>query len=66
MIQLKKKHSRVLIRLECLKCLAKNILGFSLIAKYTTIKNKANSLKKLNLKKYCKICNSHTVHTERC
>jgi len=50
-----KKGSRILIALVCKKCGSQN---------YITEKNKINTEKKLEIKKYCKRCKKHTVHRE--
>jgi len=41
--------------LVCEECLSRN---------YTTTKNKSNSTKRLELKKYCPRCNKSTLHKE--
>ncbi len=41
--------------LECKKCKRRN---------YTTTKNKKNTQGRLELKKYCPFCRSHTPHKE--
>lgn len=41
--------------LVCEECLSRN---------YTTTKNKQNSTKRLELKKYCPRCNKSTLHKE--
>ena len=41
--------------LVCEECLSRN---------YTTTKNKQNSTKRLELKKYCSTCNKSTLHKE--
>ena len=46
---------RDLITLACQKCKRRN---------YNTTKNKARTPDKLELKKYCRFCRSHTVHKE--
>jgi large subunit ribosomal protein L33 len=43
------------ITLECTQCKNRN---------YTTTKNKRNTSERLELKKYCKFCKTHTVHKE--
>ncbi len=44
-----------IITLACTECKQKN---------YTTTKNKKNHSERLELKKYCKFCKSHTAHKE--
>jgi len=46
---------RVIITLECTECKQRN---------YTTTKNKKNTTERLELKKYCRFCGSHTPHKE--
>ena len=46
---------RVIITLECTDCKRRN---------YTSTKNKKNTTERLELKKYCRFCGSHTVHKE--
>ncbi|MEN6461826.1 MAG: 50S ribosomal protein L33 [Syntrophomonas sp.] len=46
---------RVGITLACTECKQRN---------YTTTKDKKKNADKMELKKYCKFCNSHTVHKE--
>ncbi|MEN6371855.1 MAG: 50S ribosomal protein L33 [Armatimonadota bacterium] len=46
---------RIVITLACQECKHRN---------YTTTKNKRNDPDRLELKKYCKWCEKHTVHRE--
>jgi len=46
---------RVSITLACTNCKQRN---------YITAKNKKKHTEKIELKKYCKFCNAHTVHRE--
>ncbi|SFU68403.1 50S ribosomal protein L33 [Alicyclobacillus macrosporangiidus] len=46
---------RVIITLACTECKQRN---------YTTTKNKKNDPDRLEIKKFCRTCNSHTVHRE--
>lgn len=46
---------RVGITLECTDCKHRN---------YTTTKNKKNDPNRIEMKKYCRFCNAHTVHKE--
>lgn len=43
------------ITLECTKCKNRN---------YRTTKNKASVPDRIEMKKYCKTCNEHTLHKE--
>ena len=47
-----KAGARVKVTLRCNEC------------KYDTMKNKKNTSDRLELKKYCRFCRKHTVHTE--
>jgi large subunit ribosomal protein L33 len=46
---------RDLITLACGECKQRN---------YTTTKNKRTTPDKLQLKKYCRFCRTHTIHKE--
>ncbi len=46
---------RTIITLACTDCKQRN---------YTTTKNKKNDPDRIELKKFCRYCNSHTVHRE--
>ncbi len=46
---------RETITLVCSECKRKN---------YSTTKNRKNTTSRLELKKYCKWCNKHTLHKE--
>ncbi len=46
---------RDIITLACTQCKQRN---------YTTTKNKKNTPQKLEFKKYCRFCQSHTPHKE--
>ncbi len=46
---------RETVTLGCTKCKRRN---------YTTTKNKRNDPNRIELKKYCKWCRTHTVHRE--
>jgi len=46
---------RDLLRLACEECKRRN---------YTTDKNKRTTVDKLELRKYCRFCRKHTLHTE--
>lgn len=60
----KKKQARFSLVLECIECRKDfNKLKFG-VSRYITSKNRANTQLKLELKKYCKYCNSRTLHRE--
>ncbi len=46
---------REIITLACSECKRRN---------YTLTKNKKKHTEKLEIKKYCKFCNKHTIHKE--
>ena len=52
---LAKSGVRVAITLACTECKRRN---------YTTKKNKQNNPERIEYKKYCKWCRTHTVHRE--
>ena len=47
--------NRIIITLECKECGERN---------YTTTKNKKRTPKRLELRKYCPRCRTHTLHRE--
>jgi large subunit ribosomal protein L33 len=46
---------RVIITLACTNCKQRN---------YTTSKNKRTTPDRIELRKFCKFCNEHTLHRE--
>ena len=50
-----KVGSRVKITLRCAECKQRN---------YLTKKNKKNDPDRLEMKKYCRFCRKHTLHSE--
>ncbi|MHB8628502.1 MAG: 50S ribosomal protein L33 [Aggregatilineales bacterium] len=50
-----KKEVRVVIQMACTECKERN---------YTTEKSKRNDPERLELQKYCKKCQKHTLHRE--
>ncbi|MBC7223564.1 MAG: 50S ribosomal protein L33 [Anaerolineae bacterium] len=50
-----KKAVRIVITLACTECNERN---------YTTEKNRRNDSARLELKKYCPRCRTHTLHRE--
>ncbi len=61
----KNKGPRIIITLECTQCRQDGISKRSLgVSRYTTSKNRRNTPEKLEISKYCRYCNSHTVHKE--
>jgi len=60
----KNKGPRIIITLECTECrqnAQKRSLG---VSRYLTSKNRRNTSEKLQISKYCKYCNKHTIHKE--
>ena len=57
----KKNAGRQVITLECTEQKASGVPGMS---RYTTMKNKKNSPKRLEIKKYNPFLRRHTVHKE--
>ena len=55
MIIVAKKETRIVVTLACTECRERN---------YTTSKNRRNDPGRIELKKYCPRCRSHTVHRE--
>ena len=65
---IKNKETRIIIVLECINCrqnknevLNNRNKG---ISRYLTTKNRRNTPNRIELKKYCSICNEHTLHNE--
>ncbi len=56
-----KKGARVTIHLECTTCRKSGVPG---VSRYSSVKNKRTTTKRLELKKYCKFERKHTVHKE--
>jgi large subunit ribosomal protein L33 len=46
---------RLTVTIACTECKQRN---------YTTEKNKRNNAERIEMKKHCKFCNSHTLHRE--
>jgi len=60
----KNKGPRIFITIECSEC-RKNENKRSLgVSRYLTSKNRRNTPDKLELLKYCRHCNKHTLHKE--
>lgn len=62
----KSKGPRILITLECIECRQtdqkkKRTPG---ISRYMTSKNRRNTPEKLEISKFCRYCNKHTIHKE--
>jgi large subunit ribosomal protein L33 len=50
-----KKDIRIVVTLACTECKERN---------YTTQKNRRNDTNRLEIKKYCSRCRTHTLHRE--
>ena len=61
----KGKDIRVRVFLECISCVQKSVNKKSTgISRYITQKNRFNTPSLLELKKFCRYCNKHTIHKE--
>lgn len=60
----KQKGSRIIIHLECTNCSKNSHKRAEGVSRYTTTKNRRNTPVRLEHKKYCRYCNSHTIHKE--
>ena len=60
----KAKDIRIIITLKCTECKAKkNQINRKPIT-YSTTKNRRNTPERLELKKFCPACNTHTLQKE--
>jgi large subunit ribosomal protein L33 len=58
----KSKGTRLIITLECTECRTnQDAKG---VSRYTTKKNRKNTPDRIELNKFCKFCNRHTLHKE--
>jgi large subunit ribosomal protein L33 len=60
----KNKGPRIFITLECTECRKNENKRREGVSRYLTSKNRRNTPDKLELLKYCRHCNKHTVHKE--
>ena len=60
----KQKGSRIIIHLECTTCRTSTEKRSAGVSRYTTEKNRRNTPARLEIKKFCPHCNSHTLHKE--
>lgn len=65
----KNKGTRILVTLKCVECkdsvnLKQNNTKNRKKITYTTTKNRRNTPERLELKKFCPNCNTHTIQRE--
>ncbi|MDB9526919.1 50S ribosomal protein L33 [Oscillatoria sp. CS-180] len=58
------KGVRLVITLECTECRTSTNKRSPGVSRYTTEKNRRNTSGRIELKKFCPQCNTHTVHKE--
>ena len=59
-----KKGARLIITLECTECRTNTNKRTKGVSRYTTTKNRRNTTARLEIKKFCTHCNTHTIHKE--
>ncbi|MDJ1185361.1 50S ribosomal protein L33 [Roseofilum casamattae] len=60
----KNKGVRITVTLECTECRSNPAKRSAGVSRYTTKKNRRNTTGRLELKKFCTHCNTHTPHKE--
>lgn len=60
----KNKGVRIVITLECTECRSNPTQRSKGVSRYTSQKNRRNTSERLEVKKFCRHCNKHTVHKE--
>jgi len=60
----KSKGPRIVITLECTECRQNENKRSNGVSRYLTSKNRRNTPDKLQISKFCKYCNKHTIHKE--
>lgn len=60
----KNKGVRLVITLECTECRTNPNQRTNGVSRYSTMKNRRNTTARLELKKFCPHCNTHTIHKE--
>ena len=60
----KNKGTRILITLECTECRSNTNKRSTGVSRYTSQKNRRNNPERIELKKYCRHCNKHTINKE--
>ncbi|MGA7953311.1 MAG: 50S ribosomal protein L33 [Gloeobacterales cyanobacterium] len=59
-----KPGARIIITLECTECRTNPAKRTAGVSRYTSQKNKRNTPGRMEIKKFCRHCNQHTVHKE--
>ncbi len=59
-----KPGARIIITLECTECRTNPNKRSPGVSRYTSQKNKRNTPGRMEIKKFCRHCNQHTVHKE--
>ncbi|MGL5793281.1 MAG: 50S ribosomal protein L33 [Waterburya sp.] len=59
-----KKGVRIIITLECTECRTNTNKRSPGVSRYTTNKNRRNTTGRMELKKFCPHCTTHTIHKE--
>jgi large subunit ribosomal protein L33 len=59
-----KKGVRIVITLECTECRTNTEKRSPGVSRYTTSKNRRNTTARMEIKKFCSHCNTHTIHKE--
>lgn len=60
----KSKGPRFSITIDCVECRNNQDKRSAGVSRYLTSKNRRNTPDKLELSKFCKHCNRHTIHKE--
>ena len=60
----KNKGTRITIQLECTECKTNDNKRSNGVSRYTTQKNRRTTTSRIELKKFCPHCNTHTTHKE--
>jgi large subunit ribosomal protein L33 len=60
----KSKGVRIIVTLECTECRTNPDKRTPGVSRYTSTKNRRNTTNRLELNKFCRHCNKHTVHKE--
>jgi large subunit ribosomal protein L33 len=58
------KGTRLVITLVCIECRKNEMKRSAGVSRYTTKKNRKNTPERIELKKFCPHCNTHTIHKE--